>query len=184
MKILISESKNKLTREIINLSREEVLCAIETDHNWHEVFEMYSSNTNVRVFFDIDAYIKSEQVLEKTLDLLNTTFKSKNEDWAISCGSRDKKVSYHILSKKYKITLESLRAISAKLKAIYSWFDDTLLYIYLESNHELGFFRLPNQSKDSVNKPAPPMRILQGELSDFLITDIEELELFIFLNNK
>jgi hypothetical protein len=177
MKILLSEAKNKLTREIIELSREEVLEGIVKDQGWVEVFEMYYPSSTVRLFFDVDfAGTATENILDLSLKAINATFGTTDADWAICCGSREKKVSYHILSKRYKITLEALRKVAAKLKSQHSWFDDTLLYITLESNHELGFLRLPNQSKDSINKPAPPMVILQGDLADFLVTDIEHLE--------
>jgi len=182
MKILLSEAKNKLTREIIELSREEVLEGMVKDQGWVEVFEMYYPSSTVRLFFDVDALRLEckapENILDLSLKAINATFGTTDADWAICCGSREKKVSYHILSKRYKITLEALRKVAAKLKSQHSWFDDTLLYISLESNHELGFLRLPNQSKDSINKPAPPMTILQGDLADFLLTDIERLEDF------
>jgi len=179
MKILLSEAKNKLTREIIELSREEVLEGMVKDQGWVEVFEMYYPSSTVRLFFDVDfAGTTTENILDLSLKAINATFGTTDADWAICCGSREKKVSYHILSKPYKITLEALRKVAAKLKSQHSWFDDTLLYITLESNHELGFLRLPNQSKDSINKPAPPMTILQGDLADFLVTDIEHLEDF------
>ena len=178
MKILLSEAKNKLTREIIELSREEVLEGMKTDQCWIEVFEMYYPYTNVRVFFDIDGEGDSNTILEQSLKTLNSEFGTTGVDWAISCGSRGKKVSYHILSRIYRITLEKLRNLAKKLHTVHPWFDESLLYISLESNHELGFFRLPNQSKDSINKPAPPMMIVQGDPADFLVTDIERLEDF------
>jgi len=179
MKILLSEAKNKLTREIIELSREEVLEGMVRDQGWVEVFEMYYPSSTVRLFFDVDSRATSqENILDLSLKAINAQFGTVDADWAICCGSREKKISYHILSKRYKITLDALRKVSAKLKSQHPWFDDTLLYISLESNHELGFLRLPNQSKDSINKPAPPMTILQGDLSDFLLTDIERLEDF------
>jgi hypothetical protein len=176
MKILLSEAKNKLTREIVELSREEVLKGMVVDNFWHEVIEMYYPDIKIRVVFDVDAGSKAEHVLEKSLEAINRQFGTVDADWAICCGSREKKVSYHILSKRYRITLDDLRKITTKLKSQHSWFDDTLLYISLESNHELGFLRLPNQSKDSINKPAPPMTILQGDLPDFLVSDIDCLE--------
>jgi hypothetical protein len=176
MKILLSEAKNKLTREIIELSREEVLKGMVRDQGWVEVIEMYYPYTKVRLFFDVDASSKAEHVLEKSLETLNRQFGTVDADWAVCCGTRPTKISYHILSRLYRITLEDLRTVTTKLKGKHSWFDDTLLYISLESNHELGFLRLPNQSKDSINKPAPPMTILQGDLSDFLVSDIHGLE--------
>ena len=177
MKTLLSEAKNKLTREIIELSREEVLEGMVKDQGWVEVFEMYYPSSTVRLFFDVDSTATAqENILELSLKAINATFGTTDADWAICCGTREKKVSYHILSKRYKITLDALRKVSAKLKREHSWFDDTLLYISLESNHELGFLRLPNQSKDSINKPAPPMTILQGGLADFLVSDIDRLK--------
>ena len=176
MKILLSEAKNKLTREIIELSREEVLEGMVKDQGWVEVFEMYYPSSTVRLFFDVDAATAQENILDLSLKAINAQFGTVDADWAICCGSREKKISYHILSKRYKITLDALRKVAAKLKRQHAWFDDTLLYISLESNHELGFLRLPNQSKDSINKPAPPMTILQGDLADFLVSDIDYLE--------
>ena len=177
MKILLSEAKNKLTREIIELSREEVLEGMVKDQGWVEVFEMYYPSSTVRLFFDLDSTATAqENILDLSLKAINAQFGTVDADWAICCGSRKKKISYHILSKRYKITLDALRKVAAKLKRQHAWFDDTLLYISLESNHELGFLRLPNQSKDSINKPAPPMTILQGDLADFLVSDIDYLE--------
>lgn len=178
MKILLSESIDKKIRVIKEIPYETVMENLIHDNNWHEVIDAYDPNNKVRVYFDIDGYKLEEDPLQKTLEELNTTFNCSNEDWAISCGSRDDKFSYHVVSKKYCIRLSVLRNITTHLHSKYKWIDCTLLFINMFAIDEYLFFRLPNQSKDSINKPAPPMKIIQGELKDFIITELEFIKEF------
>ena len=69
----------------------------------------------------------------------------------------------------------NLQTLQRKLYKEHKCIDFTVLHVSIADETECAFLRLPNQSKDGVNKPAPPMRILQGELCDFLVTDIEGL---------
>ena len=53
---------------------------------------------------------------------------------------------------------------------------DTSVYWFdMNDHHDNGSFRLPNQSKNSINKPGPPLKVETGDLRDFLVTDVEGL---------
>jgi hypothetical protein len=114
--------------------------------------------------------------------VLNGIFKTTNENWAISNGSRivekDYKISYHILSKKYKMSLSDLRRLVQKLHKPY--IDDSAYWFSMYYNRDEGSLRLPNQSKKGINKIGAPMTIVQGSISDFFVTDTSGLTLFRF----
>jgi hypothetical protein len=177
MKVLVSESKDKQIQNIINIPYEEVLRGMETDNNWHEVIFGYDLNIKLRVFFDIDYYEK-EDPLDLALKEINEIFKCNNDDWAISCGNREDKFSYHILSKKYYMTLKNLRKLNNNLNYKNKFFDNSTFCISMMANNENLFFRFPNQSKNSINKSGQPMNVIQGELKDFFVTKTEELKIF------
>jgi hypothetical protein len=151
MKILLSESVDKKKRIIEDIPYNIVLENLNKDNNWIEVIDAYNQHNKLRLFFDIDGYDLKEDPLKKGLEELNSIFNSSNEDWAISCGNRENKYSYHILSKKYCIELSKLRIITSNLNSKYKWFDHTLLFISMFAIDEYLFFRLPNQSKNSMN---------------------------------
>jgi len=176
MKILLSESVDKKIRVFKEIPYETVVENLIHDNNWIEVIDAYDPNNKVRIYFDIDGYRLEEDPLQKTLEELNTTFNCSNEDWAISCGNRKDKFSYHIVSKKYCIQLSDLRNITTRLHSKFKWIDHTLLFIDMFAIDEYLFFRLPNQSKNSINKSAPPMKVIQGELKDFIITGLEVIK--------
>jgi len=178
MKILLSESVDKKKRIIEDIPYNIVLENLNKDNNWIEVIDAYNQHNKLRLFFDIDGYDLKEDPLKKALEELNSIFNCSNEDWAISCGNRENKYSYHILSKKYCIELSKLRNITSNLNSKYKWFDHTLLFISMFAIDEYLFFRLPNQSKNSINKPAPPMKIIQENLKDFILNEIKDLILF------
>lgn len=176
MKILVSETLDKSKREFIDLSYEEVLAGIEKDNGWHEVIDMFDANYEVRMYFDIDAInIDKDLVLRQTLDKLNRRLGCGDSDWAICDGSVDKKVSYHILSRKYKCTIADLRHFFASLGL--GWIDSTVYWYERNEPYDQAYFRFPNQSKASINKMGSPLRILQGDLCDFFIGLVDDLKL-------
>lgn len=178
MKVLVSESIDKQIQDIKDISYETVFQQIKQDMNYHEVIDGGNPKQLVRVYFDIDGY-ESVNPLQEMLEILNTTFCCSNEDWAISNGSREGKWSYHILSKKYKIEIQKLRNLTFNLNKRYKSIDSSGLFISMNSNNDYIFLRFPNQSKHSINKPAPPMKLIQGSLEDFFVTDTSNLQLFI-----
>jgi hypothetical protein len=177
MKVLASESRDKKIQNILEIPYEDVLKGIEADQNWHEVVAAYDPKVLVRAYFDIDCAQK-EDPLKPALGALNAVFGCSDADWAVSCGSREGKFSYHILSTKYCLPLQDLRRLTFKLNAEHAWFDVSAICISMTATHENLFLRFPNQSKDSINKPAPPMKILQGDLKDFFVTQVLGLQKF------
>jgi len=80
------------------------------------------------------------------------------------------------MSKKYKISLNNLRMIANDMKCKYI---DTSAYWFSMGYHcDEGSLRLPNQSKTSINKEGPPMKIVQGSIEDFFVSAVENLELY------
>lgn len=176
MRVLVKESLDKQTREILNISKDELLEKLKSDYGYHEVITGFDHNTIIRVYFDIDDI---KDVLEDLIKRLCEYFSCEKHDWAISCGSREGKVSYHILSRKYSISIKNLRNIQKELGKEFRGIDTTCLYFSMIDASECVYLRFPNQSKDGVNKPAPPMKIIQGEMEDFLITEFTNLTPFV-----
>jgi hypothetical protein len=174
MKVLASESHDKQVQNILEIPYEDVLKGIENDQNWHEVIAAHDPKVSVRAYFDVDCAQK-EDPLKIALEVLNSEFKCDDADWAVSSGSRPDKFSYHILSKKHCLPLQDLRRLTFKLNAEHAWFDVSAICISMTASHENLFLRFPNQSKDSINKPAPPMKILRGNLKDFFVTQVSGL---------
>ena len=172
MIILVKETAARKVRTLLEFSKEELLEKIKDDNGYHEGICCRNPNTIIRVFFDYDW---DKEGLEDLLKTLCEEMNCEKTDWAISCGTREGKVSYHILSKKFCMSINNLRILHRKLHKEHKCIDFTILHVSMTDETECAFLRLPNQSKDGVNKPAPPMRILQGELCDFLVTDIEGL---------
>jgi hypothetical protein len=179
MRILLFESSDKKMQIIEDISYEDLLVKLNDDHGWHEVIDACNQDNCIRVFFDIDSVGSAPNVLAPILKELNRIFKCENGDWAISDGSREGKSSYHILSKKYYIKQRRLRAITFTLNQQFPTVDYSVLCISILAKHELLFFRLPNQHKGAVNKSGVPMKIIQGELKDFIVTHIEGLVEFL-----
>ena len=121
-------------------------------------------------------------ILGEVVNILNTIFNTTNDDWAICDGSRflekDFKVSYHILSKKYKMSLNDLRKLVKQLDKPY--IDTTAYWFSMFYGRDEGSLRLPNQSKKGINKIGVPMTIVQGTIGDFFVTDTSSLILFRF----
>jgi len=181
MRILTFESPDKKQQIIENIPYETAVKAIETDHGWIEVIDAHDQNIKVRAYFDIDS---DTEVLTPILAELNTIFGTTIQDWAISNGSRDltptlKKISYHIISKRFCISLKNLRTLSYALNDKFPAVDYTLLCISMSATNELLFFRLPNQRKNALNKSGPPMTVIQGNLAEFIVTHIDGLTEFI-----
>jgi hypothetical protein len=188
MKILVSETLDKSSREFIDLPLADVIKGIEKDNGWHEVIDMFDADNEVRMYFDIDVMIYSqeelagkknitkESVLRRTLDALNAAINCNDADWVICNGHNGNKISYHILSKKYKCSLNNMRRFVRKLEL--DWVDRTVYFYDTNEPTDQGYFRFPNQSKASINKEGPPLVIEQGKLSDFIVTFVDGLERF------
>ena len=176
MRILTFESTDKKQQRIEEISYEAALRGLIEDRGWIEVIDAYNQENLVRAYFDIDG--GGADVLRSVLSELNHIFGCTDADWAICDGSRDGKVSYHILSRLYSITLRSLRSITFALHGKFRAVDYTLLCISAAATNELLFFRLPNQSKGTLNKSGTPMKVLQGELADFIVTHVAGLAEF------
>jgi hypothetical protein len=175
MKLLVSETPDKSAREFIELPYAEVLEGIKSDNGWHEVIDMFDAVNEVRLYFDIDVRnISKIIVLRATLDKLNMSLGCNDSDWAICDGSEGAKVSYHIVSRRYKCRLEQLRLFYKKL--CFNWIDYSVYWYDRNEPYDQAYFRLPNQSKKSINKVGGPLSILQGDLCDFFITITEGLE--------
>ena len=175
MRILISETPDRTRRTFLDLPMPEVIQKITEDHGWFEVINMFDPDRELRMFFDVDAP-EQDDVTRKTLDALNERFTASDEDWAICNGSRPGKISYHILSRKYKCSLRFLRSVSKDLGL--SWIDTSVYYYDHKEPTDQGYFRLPNQSKGSIHKEGGPLLVEQGELSEFIVMNTEGLVSF------
>lgn len=178
MKILVKESIDKREREIVEISKSDLLSKIQDDFGYLEVIDLADNNSCIRVYFDIDSSTHYD-VLPNLLPALCKYFQCDEKDWAISCGNRPEKMSYHILSRKFSMKIRNLRKVHSLFKKDFPCIDSTVLYYRIDDEAECGYLRFPNQSKDSINKPAPPMKILQGDISDFLVSDTELLSEFL-----
>lgn len=175
MRILVSESADKQTRTYINVEPDELLRIIEADYGLHEVIDMHDPDVTVRLFFDVDSEMEdAKRVLAETLYVLNGYYRTANEDWAITDGSRPGMVSYHIYSKKYATSLRNLRRDVEHLTCPH--IDDAVYSFSLFSAKDEGSMRLPNQSKTSINKEGGIHRLIQGDLRDCLVTQTAGLE--------
>jgi len=175
MRILISETKDKEIRKILDIPKNHLIKLLESDYGYHEVIPMEDPKILLRIYFDIEDY-DTKDMLNEILTILNNIFQTTNDDWAASCGSRESKISYHIMSKKYKMSLSSLRILARKINKPY--IDSSAYWFSMEYSYDEGSLRLPNQSKSSINKEGTPMKILQGDISDFFITETDKLELY------
>ena len=175
MRVLTFESPDKKQQTIEEFTYDDLLLKLKEDHGLVEVIEAYDQNVKVRVYFDLDS--NTEIPLTQVLDELTSIFKS--DAWSISDGSREGKYSYHIVSKDLCISLKNLRTITNKLSQKFPCVDYTLLCLSIPVTTELLFYRFPNQSKRTLNKSGPPMRIIEGELKDFIVTWTEGLREFV-----
>ena len=177
MKILYGESVDKKQRYMIDLPKPLLIELLEKDRGFHEVIDMLDPNVPLRIFFDIETYDNDEhKILEESFSILNTYFNCVNNDWAVSSCNRNTKVSYHFMSKKYKTSLNNLRMIANDMKCKY--IDTSAYWFSMGYQSDEGSLRLPNQSKTSINKEGPPMKIVQGTIEDFFVSATENLELY------
>jgi len=176
MKILTSESLDKSSRTFIEISYAELVKELEEDHGWHETIDMFNPDREVRIFFDVDTYNKDkDDIRRKTLDVLNLKFNTIDSDWAICNGHNNGKISYHILSKKYKCKLSELRTYVRGLDL--NWLDYTVYWYDRNEPEDQSYFRLPNQSKSSINRVGAPLVIEQGSIPDFFVGATEGLKM-------
>ena len=176
MKILTYESKNKKERTIVELTETDVENELKEDKGFVEVIPMRNHNIPVRIFFDIDQPNITEDPLERTMEIICKFTGCDVNSWAIASCHRSDKLSYHITSKTHCISIRELRELTKKCSREYSVFDYMGLYFSIEDEMECGYFRLPNQSKKVINKTAPPITILNGNVSDFFVTRTEGLK--------
>ena len=181
MRILVSESSDKEKRKVIDIPKQHLLELLKIDNGYLEIIPMEDPSAYLRVYFDIETY-ENIDILHEVLEVLNGIFNTSNENWAICDGSRivekDYKISYHILSKKYKMSLTDLRLLVKRLDK--SYIDYTAYWFIIDYKCDEGAFRLPNQSKTRINKIGTPMTILQGTIADFFVTDVGGLEVVSF----
>jgi len=176
MRILVAETADKQNKTIVEIDCVYLLKELQQDHGWHEVIPMYDSNVPLRVYFDIDALDQDPKaVLEETLAILNARFHTTKEEWAIASCHRDSKVSFHILSRRYKCSLRKLRDFANSLHREKKWIDLSVYWFSPSDRIEEGSLRLPNQSKGAIHKEGPPLIVEQGNLAEFLVTDVSGL---------
>lgn len=176
MKILTYESKNQQERTVVEMTESELEKELEHDKGLIEVIPMRDHKILVRVFFDIDQPNVSEDPFEKVMEIINKKTGCHKEDWAISKCHRINKLSYHIVSKTHCTSVKELRVLTKKCAREYSVFDYRGLYFGIQDEMECGYFRLPNQSKKSINKDGPPMEIITGNVRDFFVTRTQGLK--------
>ena len=180
MRILIFESVDKTRRTIVDIDPECLETQLENDLGFVEVIPMTDPNSLVRIYFDIDEPNTSIDPLNSILELLCDRFNCAKEDWAIASAHRIDKLSYHIVSKIKSISIFDLREETKFLKSKHSAFDTKLLYFGIMDSYECGYFRLPNQSKQVLNKVAPPFKIQSGSIRDFFVTHHTVLLLSVY----
>jgi hypothetical protein len=181
MKILCGESEDKLQRKMFEIPKENLIELLKTDNGLHEVIDMFDPSILLRIYFDIEGYnVDSKKVLDESLDVLNNYFKTNSDCWAIAECNREEKTSYHILSKKYKMSLTNLRLLANDLHKKLPYIDTSAYWFSMGYGSDEGSLRLPNQSKKSINKEGPPLIILQGELEDFFVCSFDNLELYVY----
>lgn len=178
MKVLCGESEDKKQRYILDIPKDMLIELLKEDHGYHEVIDMLDPTIELRIYFDIEAYDTSKDILNDVIQVLNKQFNCSNNSWAIcECNRRDK-LSYHVLSKQYKMSLNNLRALANKLQKELKYIDTSAYWFSMSYCLDEGSLRLPNQSKSSIHKEGHPFKILQGDIEDFLVTFTDNLELY------
>ena len=183
MKVLIYETADKVHRTIVDIEWTALERCLNKDLGWFEVIPMKNPYSYVRVFFDIDHINNSDDPLENDpldniLTLISSHFNCDFSDWAIASSHRENKRSYHIVSKKYCIQLKKLRDITRLFHSSMSSFDENALYFPLKDKEQSGYLRLPNQTKYTIHKHAPPLKIESGTIRDFFVTNLIELSIW------
>lgn len=177
MRVLVSESPDKQTQRILTVSSARLAELVREDHGLHEIIPMIDSDILVRPFFDIDMDVSGGEpdagdVLDTVLTRLNHMFECSDDAWAIASRCRTEKVSFHVVRRHSALTLRDLRSCAARLEDLV---DTTVYWPPLWNTCEEGSFCLPNQSKDGINKEGGSLIVLQGELTDFFVTQTEGL---------
>ena len=178
MKVLTYESLDKKTRTIKNISPEVLEIELQEDNGLVEVIPMTDPKRLVRIYFDIDIYDTKIDPIEKIMNIICEYFNCPTEDWAIGTCHRESKLSYHIISRKYCVSIQTLRDITGRFHKIVPAFDTRHLYFGIQDELECGYYRLPNQSKKALNKEGPPVKIESGYIRDFFITYTDGLVLW------
>lgn len=175
MKILIYETPDKKHRTTVDIEWNVLERYLTKDLGWFEVIPMTDPYSYVRVFFDIDHINNSDDPLDEILSLISSHFNCDYSDWAIASSHRENKRSYHIVSKKYCIQLKKLRETTKLFHSKMSSFDENVLYFPLADKEQSGYLRLPNQTKYTIHKQAPPLKIESGSIREFFVTNLIEL---------
>ena len=175
MKVLIQESVDKKTRTIKSISPEVLEIELQEDNGLVEVIPMTDPNLLIRVHFDVDIYNVDADPFERIMEDLCHRFQCSKSEWAVGTSHREDKLSYHILSPKYSMTISGLRNITRDLHKVFPEIDTRHLYFGLQDELECGYYRLPNQSKKALNKKAPPIKIEQGRIDNFFVTHTDKL---------
>jgi len=180
MLVLVSETIDKSTRNYIDVEPDFLLKIIENDYGLHEVIPMHDFNIYVRLFFDIDIelfkpgeYINLNDLIYTIMDILNNYYNTSYDDWTFTSATNEKKISYHIYSNKYCTKLNKLKNDVDKMNNPY--FDKEVYNFSINFCKDEGSFRLPNQSKKSINKEGGIHKIIKGELKNCLVTQINGL---------
>ena len=133
-----------------SVSNEQLLKIVEKNNGIQEVLTKYP----IKAYFDIDEDSKDEELLNRTINLINKYF--PNADIAVSGSITDIKTSYHIALNNYIINnpedLNYLKSIVKVLKETESSFDDK---VYTRNRN----FKCVNQSKRD------------GRIQDVIIND-------------
>lgn len=178
MNVLSYESPDKKNRNIFSIQRDELIERLKLDEGLIEVIPMRNPYILVRPYFDIDCIGNKADPLTDILETISETFQCNTDDWAIASAHRDTKLSYHIVCRKYKVTLQYLRFATKQILKKHPSIDEKCLYFSLTDDLESGYFRLPNQSKKSIHKESPPLKILHGNIEEFFVTDVKSLLYF------
>lgn len=177
MKVLKYESCDKTCRIIEDVDINEVSSLLTSDNGLVEAISTHDSRILVRLFFDIDTYNMKNDPLNEAILILNNFFRCSTDQWAVATSSREDKYSYHIVSRSNCCTLRDLRQFTQNLNSISDIFDPRMLCCSLDDPYECIYFRLPNQSKKVIHKSSPPLKILSGELLEFVISDVRGLNI-------
>jgi hypothetical protein len=170
MKVLTYESLDKKTRTIKNISPEVLEIELQEDNGLVEVIPMRDPKNLVRIYFDLDIYDITIDPIQDILQAICYHFNCLKEDWSIGSSHRINKLSYHIVSRKFCISIQLLRDITHMFSKLFPAFDTRHLYFGIQDELECGYYRLPNQSKHVLNKVGPPIKIEYGNMREFFIT--------------
>jgi len=142
MRLLTHESPDKKVRRYRDIGRDELLASLRArqDHSWFEAIPMFDSGQLVRVYFDVDAEgLDPVELRTQILSDLVRVFGGVTEHWDIASCHRDRKASFHIMSRLYMMPLRKLRQLAVQ----FPWADKSAYWFHYQDREEQGFLRLP-----------------------------------------